>query len=150
MSCPNRRSGPQRYTYLLIFLGVMAIINYWYLILRYWWVLLIIGIIVKLIVDDANKGKQTRSVGKSSIRTPRPVRVVENISSVIAAYRFCFNCGLGYPVTDQFQHKKCPNCKEIHHISNNIKQMHYKMIAGILNNCHKCNVPLKFQDQFWP
>ena len=141
VSCSNRSSS-QRYTYLLIFFGVIAIINYWYLILYYWWAFLILGVIVKLIVDDSKKGKEpTRSVSNPTIKTEidptirilKPVNITERISMIVAAYRICFSCGQGFPIRDQFQHIKCPNCQEMHHISNNIKLMHFKMIEGILN-----------------
>ncbi len=150
MSCPNSRSSSQRYTYLLIFFGIVAIINYWYLILRFWWAFLIIGIIVKLIVDDSNKGKQkvTNTKQDPTITVLKPVNVTERISMIVAAYRVCFSCGQGFPIADQFQHQNCPACNEIHYLSNNIKLMHYKMIERILNNCHKCNLGVNFQDQF--
>ena len=149
MTCPNKRSSYDRYKYYLIFFGIIAILNYWYLIFRYWYVFLIIGIIVKLVIDDAKKGKQQkRTVKDPSIRILKPVSVVENISMVVAAYRICFTCGQGFPLADQFLHQRCPNCGENHNISNNIKLMHFKMIEPVLNNCHKCDLPGNYQDQF--
>lgn len=149
MTRPNKRSGYERYKYFLIFFGIMAILNYWYLILRFWWAILIIGIIVKLVIDDAKKGKQQKSnVRDPSIRIIKPVNVVRNVSMVIAAFRICFSCGQGFPLADQFQHQTCPNCNEVHNLSNNLKLMHYKMIEPILINCHKCNLPGNYEDQF--